>query len=301
MSLFKRPLFNRVSATEITPQLPSDERLDQLYSFMSRDSRKILRRIADADRAGDAFSDTEALEIRSVKESYLKELEESGQSYTTAEVNALLRRLLGQEKSSESQADKFDAFKKILDSTHLDAMETLKFGITQSGMSAEDQFSIRRMKNNLIAQVVAKKFPFTPEEVSSYVDRLVEPESLPNTNITIKPSYIADRPRISDDGMDTIAAADISTITPERKVGASNPGTPRPDAALAPLEDADIALLRSLGVPFEESAASSKPKQTGVQVMAESAYADADFLAGFDALLEERGLKQHPSSVRDTQ
>lgn len=293
MKFFNVLNFNKAPAVEVAPELPSDERLNELYGFMNQSDRNIARRIAD--RSDSSYSRQEISEIASIRERLVATLQEAEEKHTDFEIQALLNRLLGRESkaSSEFDTEKFRSFKNLLNDSHLAKIDSLKSGIRQAGMSSADQIDIRQMKDSFAREIAERRLPFTVAEVDQFVDKLVELDSKVSSNDDeILPSYISERPVISEAGMDSIAGADIPEIITNKKSEPVNIGVSRPDADLAPLEEGDIAVLSKFGVTFDEPTVLKKNIQTGAQVILESADADADFIAGFNERLDEEGLKQ---------
>jgi hypothetical protein len=299
MKLFKALNFNKAPAVELVPEVPSDERLNELYGFLDQSDRDSVRRIAD--RTDSSFTDQQISDVSSIRERLVSTLQTAGEEYTNFEIESLLKRLLGKESkaSSEFDTEKFESFKGILADSYLSAIEELKIGITQAGVSAADQVSIRQIKDDIIRRIAENEWSFTVVEVDQFVDKLLELDSKVSSNDDeILPSYIAQRPVISEAGMDSIAGADIPQIIPNKKDEPINIGVPRPDADLAPLEEEDRDILSKFGVSFVEPTVPQKNIETGAQVIPESADADADFLAGFDARLEEEGIKQDTNILK---
>jgi hypothetical protein len=293
MKLFKVLNFSKPPAVEVAPELPIDERLNELYGFMNQSDRNIARRIAD--RSDSSYSRQEISEITSIRERLVATLQEVGEKHTDFEIEALLNRLVGRESkaSSEFDTEKFESFKNLLNDSHLAKIDSLKNGIRQAGMSSADQIDIRQMKDSFAREITERRLPITVAEVDQFVDKLLELDSKVSSNDDeILPSYISERPVISEAGMDSIAGADIPEIITNKKSEPVNIGVSRPDADLAPLEEGDIAVLSKFGVTFDEPTVPQKNIQTGAQVISESAEADTDFIADFNERLDEEGLKQ---------
>jgi hypothetical protein len=294
--LFKRTPFSAPRAEQV-PDIPSHERIDELYGFMESADRKRLQEIADTPRSG-VYSGEEIVEINTIRARFEAKLSQQEKSFTSAEINALFQTLVGSVEKPAFDTEKFNTFQKHLGQSYLDEIERIKNGVRQGGVSAADQVAIRHMKDSLVAQIAEKNLPFLKADVDTFIDELIKVEPTPIEEIPSVPTFRADRLTMSDVGMDTLAGADLTQLRPEvvRSTPVVSAGVPRPGADLAPLSelgDADREVLKNLGVSLgEPDIPRIVPPAETPGLILETADDGDDFIEGFKARLEEEGLLQ---------